>query len=190
MRVTNQQIAKVLALNSPDIAGKVEEYTKAIEAMPEEQRLALKSAYIFSSKVPPEEREDMFQELTYRVLKAFHQQQAEIRNKEAFAYRVAQNYWHTWWRDYKRHQPHLAGSLNEVIEVDEDGNGVEVIDTIVGEDDLEGKVIDKLETQRLRDKLRDMPDTIKPIIKKRLKGEKLSPTERSSLFRYHQKLLH
>jgi len=63
MNVSYRQIAKVLAkgmqLGGQDYSDKVEEYIKSIEAMPVEQRATLSAAYIFSCKVPKEEREDI-----------------------------------------------------------------------------------------------------------------------------------
>jgi len=71
MRVTYRQIARILVRGLPladdEIAGKVEEYTRAIEAMPEEARVALKAGYVFSSKVPPDEREDAFHDFVLAV---------------------------------------------------------------------------------------------------------------------------
>jgi len=67
MKVTNRQIAKILVRALPladeEIAGKTEEYIRAIEAMPENARLALQSAYILSSKVPKEEREKVIERI-------------------------------------------------------------------------------------------------------------------------------
>lgn len=191
MRVTYRQIAKVLVrglpLNNNEVASKVEEYIRVIEAMPEKARLALQSAYIFASKVPPDEREDMFLELFGQVLKAFNHQKIKTqiaRVNETFAYKVARCDWLTWYRDCKRHQPHWAGSLNEVT-TDEDGHEVELIDTMVGEAHFEDETVAKLDAQRIWDSL---PDTIKPIIKKRLRGETLTNAEKCKLHRYRKLL--
>lgn len=185
LRVTSRQIAKLLVRNLPDNAGKVDEYTKVIETMPEESKLALQSAYIFSSKVPPEERGDMFQELFCQVLEAFNKQKVtDIEQvKHAFAYTAGKFRLWNWEQKRKRRQKHFGGSLNEVI-TDEDGNEIELIDTLIGENDFEDKLIATLEAQRIWDEL---PDTIKPIIKKKLRGEPLLVKEQSKLERFRQK---
>ncbi len=187
LRVTSRQIAKMLVrrlpLDDKELAGKVGEYIKQIEAIPKEARLALQSAYIFSSKVPVEEREDMFQELTLKTLEALTHQRKE-GSVELFAYLVAGNKWRSWIRDTNRHKRIMPiDSLNEVT-VDEDRNEVELINTLVGEAEFESKVVAKLDAQRIWDKL---PDTIKPIIKKRLQGKVLLDKERSKLKRFRRK---
>lgn len=190
MRVTYRQIARILVrslpINDDEVTSKVDEYTKAIEAMPEKVRLALQSAYIFSSKVPPEEREEMFQELILQVLEAFnHQKITGIKRvNEVFAYTAGKLRLWNWKKKRKRRQPYFGGSLNEVT-TDEEGNEVELINTLVGEAHFEDEVIAKLEAQRIWDSL---PEAIKPIIIKKLRGEPLLVNEQSRLERFRQKL--
>lgn len=186
MRVTYRQIAKILVrglpLNDNEIASKIEEYTRAIEAMPEQARFALQSAYIFSSKVPPKEREDFFQELVCAVL--------EMNTKdEAYGYMKARGIWLDRVEGFaqregshkKKH--HKVSSLNEVIVLD--NQEVELGDRIIGADDLEDKVIERIEAQRI---YRELPRHIKLIVKKRFRGEPLSKREKQQLFKCRQEL--
>jgi hypothetical protein len=181
MRVTYRQIARVLVkglpLDDDEVAGKVDEYTKAIEAMPEEARVALKAGYIFSSKVPLDERRDMFQELFYAVLR-------KDTKDEGVAYMTARGKWLDelgCGEHKKKRQP--VSSLNRVTVLD--NQEVELIDTLVGMDDLEDKVIERIEAQRI---YRELPRHIKLIVKKRFRGEKLQPSEKRLLFNCREEL--
>ena len=182
IKVTDRQIAKILVralpLDDEELAGKVEEYTRAIEAMPQNQRLALRSAYIFASKVPKEEQEDMFQELATAILE-------NGTNSEALAYTIAQNDFRDWIEKRQTRKRRLAGSLNEV-KADKDGHEVELIDTLIGEADFEDKVIARVEAQRI---YRQLPHDIKLIVKKLYRGEKLLPKEQSRIYDYREAYL-
>lgn len=95
---------------------KVNEYLKVIRKLSTEAKTALRSAYVFSSKVPKQEREDMFQELALAVL--------EARTKdERLAYTICRFDWQNWWRKYKLHSQFFAGYLSEYeqIEIEADG---------------------------------------------------------------------
>ena len=179
MRVTYRQIAKVLVrglpLDDDEIASRVEDYVKDIEAMSDNQKLALKAGYIFASKVPKEEQADMFQELITAILE-------NGTDSEALAYTIARNGWIDWIRKKETLKCHLAGSLNEV-RTDQHGNEYELIDTIVGMDDLEDKVINRIEAQRL---YRQLPRHIKLIVKKLRRGEKLLKKERDKIYDYRE----
>lgn len=182
VKVTDRQIAKILVhglpLDDEELAGKVEEYIHIIDSMPQNTRLALKSAYIFSSKVPKEEREDMFQELATAILE-------NGTDSETLAYRIAQNDFRDWIEKRETHKRHLAGSLNEV-KADKDGHEVELIDTLVGEANFEDKAIAKLEAQRL---YRKLPYDIKLIVKKLYRGDKLLRKERDKIYEYRENYL-
>ncbi len=71
--ITYRHIAKMLASALPvegqEFGLKVEQYLDTIKRLPQEAKTALKSAYIFSRKVPREEREDLFQDIVLAVLK-------------------------------------------------------------------------------------------------------------------------
>lgn len=188
MRVAYRQIARVLVrglpLDDDEVAGKIEEYTRAIEAMPEEARFALQSAYIFSSKVPPKEREDLFQEIVYAVLRK------KSKDDGSVAYITGRGKWLDGCSEHKnkRHHKkkhHPCSSLNEVSRYDDRGEPVEVGETIVETDDLEDKVIERVEAQRI---YRELPRHIKLIVKKRFRGEPIGHRERQILFKFRQKL--
>ena len=136
LKVTYRDIAKMLCrafpLEGQDFASKVEEYLANIKRLPTESKLALKTAYIFSRKVPREEREDMFQELVIGVL--------EVKTKdEPFAYAVARCDWRNWWQKYMTRQHFYGGSLNKTV-VDSDGQEIQLAELIVGEAEFENKM--------------------------------------------------
>jgi len=173
-KVTYRSISKMLASALPiegeEFREKVEVNLKTIQSLSTEAKNALRSAYIFSRKVPRQEREDLFQELALAVLKA--------RTKdERLAYAIARCDWLNWWKKYKIRQHY---SLDTVIE-DEDGNPQRMGELIVGEVDFEYKLNGKVEAERIWFKL---PDNIKLIVKNRLLGKALTNTERSTLNRW------
>ncbi|KKK62299.1 hypothetical protein LCGC14_3005700, partial [marine sediment metagenome] len=65
-----RMLAKALPVEDEEFGTKVEEYRQVVVAMSAEQKTALKMAYIWSAKVPREEREDFFQDLALTLLKA------------------------------------------------------------------------------------------------------------------------
>jgi len=79
---------------------------------------------------------------------------------------------------------HLSSSLNEVITT-ENGQEIEVGERIVGLDDLEDKVISRLDAQRI---YRELPHHIKLLVKKRFQGEPLTHKEKEQLFKSRQEL--
>jgi hypothetical protein len=174
IKVTYRNIAKMLASALPVEAEEfteiVEANLKAIESLSMEAKNALKSAYIFSRKVPRQERQDLFQDLTLAILKA--------RTKdEKLAYAIARCDWLNWWKKYKIRQHY---SLDTIIE-DEDGNPQRMGELIVGEVDFEYRLDGKVDAERIWHKL---PDNIKLIVKNRLLRKALTNTERSILNRW------
>jgi hypothetical protein len=173
-KVTYRNIAKMLASALPvegeDFGKKVETNLKAIKALASYQKNALKMAYIFSRKVPRQEREDLFQDLALACFKA------KTRD-EKLAYAIARCDWINWWKKFKIRQHY---SLDTVIE-DEDGNLQRIGELIVGELDFEYRLDGKVDAKRIWHKL---PDNIKPIVRNRLLGKALTNTERSTLHRW------
>jgi len=163
LKVTYRQIAKMLCSALPvqneDFTLKVEEYLTAIKAMPIEAKNALKVAYVFSRKVPREEREDLFQDIALAVLKA-------KAKDEKLAYAIARMDWLDWWRRYSIRQ---HTSLDSVIN-DTEGNSTTLGELIVGAVQFEHMVDGKIEAERLWSKI---PDNIKPLVLKRLEGKPL-----------------
>ena len=177
IEITHRDIAKMLcsALPVQDEAfgEKVEEYLAVINAMPKEAKIALKVAYVFSRKVPREEREDLFQDLALAVFKA-------KTKDERLAYAIARCDWMDWWKKYKIRQHY---SIDSVIN-DEEGNAVTLADMLVGEVEFERKVNGKLDAERLWTLI---PDRIRPLINKRLIGKPLTNVERSAMSKYVKK---
>ena len=173
--VTYRDVAKMLASALPvegeDFRDRVEANLKSIKAMATGDKIALKVAYVFSRKVPREEREDLFQELALAVLKA-------KTKDEKLAYTIARLDWIDWWRKYRTREHY---SLDSVIE-DTEGNPTTLANMLVGEVEFERKMDGKLDAQRIFDKL---PNDIKPLIERRLMGQPPSKSaERMKLSRW------
>jgi hypothetical protein len=175
-KVTYRDIAKMLASALPiegeEFREKVEINLNTIKSLSTEAKNALKSAYIFSRKVPKQEREDFFQDI---ALKLFEANTSEQR----LAYAVARCDWLNWWKKFKVRQHY---SLDTIIE-DEDGNPKQMAELIIGEVDFEYKMDGKVDAERIWHKL---PDKIKPIIQHRLLGQALNQNERKRLSRWVQ----
>ena len=169
--ITYRHVAKMLASALPvegqEFGHKVEQYLETIKRLPQEAKVALKSAYIFSRKVPREEREDLFQDIALAVLK--------IKTKdERLGYAVARCDWRDFWKKYKIRQHY---SLDSVVD-DTEGNPVTLGELLVGETEFERKMNGKMDAEKIFDSL---PDHIKPLINKRLMGYTLNKTERNAL---------
>ncbi len=172
--ITYRHIAKMMASALPvegqEFGLKVEQYLVTIKKLPQEAKVALKSAYIFSRKVPREEREDLFQDIALAVLK--------IKTKdERLAYAIARCDWQDFWKRYKIRQHY---SLDSVVD-DSEGNPVTLGELLVGETEFERKMDGKMDAERIFDML---PANIQPIIDKRLIGKALNDAERQRLSRY------
>ena len=172
--ITYRHIAKMLASALPvegqEFGHKVEQYLETIKRLPQEAKTALKSAYIFSRKVPREERQDLFQDITLAVLK--------VKTKdERLAYAIARCDWIDFWKAYKIRQHY---SLDSIVDDTED-NPVTLGELLVGETEFERKMDGKMDAERIYDSL---PINIQPIIDKRLIGKALNQTERKRLNRY------
>jgi len=174
IQVTYRDIAKMLASALPvegeEFGVKVNEYLETIKALPREAKLALKVGYIFSRKVPRQEREDMFQDIALAVFKV------KARD-ERLAYAIARCDWRNWWEKYSIRQHY---SIDTIVE-DNEGNPVTFAELLVGEVEFERKMNGKLDAERIWDKL---PKLIKPLVNKRLIGKALTATERKQMSRY------
>ncbi len=171
LEVTYRDIAKMLASALPvegeDFREVVETHIQTIKALPKDARIALKTAYVFSRKVPREEREDLFQDLALAVLKV-------KTEDERLAYTVARFDWKDFWRQYKTRSHY---SLDTVIE-EEEGSATTLAELLVGEVEFERKINGKLDAERIFDSL---PAKIKPLVDKRLIGKSLNSTERTQM---------
>jgi len=172
--ITYRHVAKMLASALPvegqEFGLKVEHYLDTIKRLPQEAKIALKSAYIFSRKVPREEREDLFQDIALAVLKV-------KTEDERLAYAIARCDWRDFWKAYKIRQHY---SLDSVVD-DSEGNPFTLGELLVGETEFERKMNGKLDAERIYNTL---PLNIQPLIDKRLIGKPLNQTERKRLSRY------
>ena len=169
-----RMLAKALPVEDEEFGTKVEEYRQVVVAMSAEQKTALKMAYIWSAKVPREEREDFFQDLALTLLKA-------NLHEEKLAYAIARCDWLDWWRKFKIRQ---HTSLEAIIQTDDTGNPMTLAETLVGEVEFETRQCAKMDAERIWNKL---PAEIKPIIAKRLSGKALTNSDRGLLFRFVKK---
>ena len=173
IQVTYRDIAKMLVSALPvedDGFLIVEEYIETIKALPRETKLAMKVGYIFSRKVPRQEREDVFQDIALALFK--------VKAKdERLAYAIARCDWQDIWRKYMVRQNY---SLDSVVE-DDEGSPVTLAELIVGEVEFERKMDGKLDAERIWDKL---PRHIQPIVHQRLIGKALTRPERNTLNYY------
>jgi len=174
IEVTYRDIAKMMSSALPvegeEFSLKVSETLEAIKSLPQEAKIALKVAYVFSRKVPRQEREDLYQDIALAVFKA-------KTKDERLAYAIARCDWQNWWRQFKVRQ-HL--SLDSVTE-DNDGNPVTLAELLIGETEFELKMDGKMDAERIWDRL---PSHIKPIVQNRLLGKALNSSERNKLNRY------
>ena len=171
---TYRNVAKMLTsalpIKAEDYRQAVDDCLAEIKRLPQSAKVALRSAYIFSRKVPTQEREDLFQELALAIL------EAKVED-ERLAYAIARCDWRNWWRKYMTRSHYYAGSLNATLE-DDDGQEVEFGELLVGEVEFERKMAGKLDGQALYAKL---PEAIKQVVNKRLIGKPLTSTERTRL---------
>ena len=171
--VANHKLAKVLSGGNGqffDDKQFIELQTrngKAIDKLSTNAKLAVEVAYIFSQKVPSNERADLFQELALAVLDSGTE-------KLAFAYTIARRDWQNWYKSYKLHSQFYGGYLSDTI-TNSDGEETELAELLVGEVELERKMIDKLDAVTL---WQQIPADIQKLVMKRLQGKPLG-TSRS-----------
>lgn len=169
--VTYRHVAIMLAAALPvkdeEFRERVEANLEAIKKLPQEFKTALKMAYIFSRKVPREEREDLFQELAITLLEA-------KTNNEKLAYSIARCDWQDWWKKYRIRQHY---SLDSVIE-DEEGNPATFGELVIGETEFELKMDGKMDAKRIWEML---PDNLKKAVQARLLGQMISPSDACDL---------
>lgn len=160
-------LVKAMPVDGEQFTDKVSEYTAIIQAMPIEHKLALRSAYIFSAKVPREEREDMFQELAIALLE-------NGTKSPALAYSIARCDWRNWWSKYKIRQHY---SLDTVVN-DSDDTLATFGELVIGECDFDIRMNSEIECQRI---VKMLPDKLKRVVKMTLLGQMVSPWDRLEL---------
>lgn len=135
---------------------------KSFENLTPNGQLAIEAAFVFSRKVPQNERQDLFQELLTAVL-------ASGTENAAFAYAIVRRDWQNWYSSYKLHSQFYQGYLSETI-TDAEGQETELAELLVGEIEFERRQIDKLDAQKL---WLQIPKHIQKLVLKRVLGKPL-----------------
>jgi len=170
-KATYQQVSKAMLGPNFDrddsFIDLVKQTAKQIEGLGVNAKLAIEAGYIFSRKVPQEERQDIFQELVTAILDSGTE-------SAAFAYTIARRDWQNWWAEYKLHSQFYEGYLSETI-TNSDGEETELAELLVGEVEFENRQIDKLDAQRL---WQQIPAYIQQLVTKRLEGKPLGASRK------------
>ena len=167
-----QQIAKA-AIGGPNFDDDnqylelVKSTAKELDKLSTNAKLAIEAGYIFSRKVPGNERQDLFQELVLAILDSGTE-------STAFAYTIARRDWQDFWRSYKVRNHFYSGYLSDVI-LNSDGEETELAELLVGEVEFERTQIDKLDSQALWLRI---PKDIQKLVMKRLLGKPLGAPRR------------
>jgi len=127
--------------------------------------LALQTAYVFSKKVPRQERRDMFQEL---FLTLYEHKMSD----NGLAYAIARADWCNWWRSYKLRSHYSLDMAADANSGDSFG------DLLVGVCDFEAQILGKINGDRL---LEALPDYIRKIVQRKLDGRPTSKREQAQL---------
>lgn len=165
-KATYQQVSKAMlgdGFNRDDsFIELVKTTAKQIEGLGVNAKLAVEASYIFSRKVPREERQDLFQELVTAILDSGTED-------AAFAYTIARRDWQNWWSKYTLHSQFYEGYLSDTL-TNSDGDETELAELLVGEVEFENRQIDKLDSERL---WQQIPADIQMLVTKRLQGKPL-----------------
>jgi hypothetical protein len=177
VKVTLRDIAKMLVKYMPiegqDFTSKIEAYISLLKKLDKPSKLALTAAYIFSSKCPKAEREDLFQELVTRCYEA--NPQSEIN-----AYSVARCDWKNWLDSWYREHKTTLQSYDITIQ-DDGGNEIRASELLVGDCEFEARECSNIDASNIWQLL---PVDIKPLVQKRLSGLGLSAKEGMRLMRF------
>lgn len=163
-------IASRLSEGMPDRYSKLADYSRDIEAMPLLEQYTLAAAYHYSRQVPEEDKRDFFQDVVAYILERLDKVD-KARNPKAYLNKIAHNWWCNWLR--KRTQ------REKVQSVDVDEVEYKLADTR----DTIAEVEANLQSASIWQAL---PSHIQPIIRKRLNGDNLTASERSTLWAYRQ----
>ncbi len=178
---TNRSIAKMLASAlqiEGEFAEHVQSYLREIDKLPNEQKRALKYAFIFSRKAPQQERQDLYQELAIKLL--------ELRpSDDKLAYAIARCDWKDWWKSFKTRCHYNLDSIERLSD-SEDGSdyGQDAIDRQMYHSDLlTGEIESKarIDAKLLYNKL---PKQIQAIVAKKLQGVATTKLEQSIMRRW------
>ena len=177
VKVTLRDIAKMLVKNmrieGQDFGSKIEAYILLLKKLDKPSKLALSAAYVFSSKCPKAEREDLFQELVTRCYEA--NPQSEIN-----AYSISRCDWKNWLDSWYREHKTTLQSYDVTIQ-DDDGNEFRASELLVGDCEFEARECSNLDASNIWQKL---PDDVKPLVAKRLSGKALTNIERKVIYNF------
>ena len=177
VKVTLRDIAKMLVKYMPiegqDFTSKIEAYISILKKLDKPSKLALTAAYVFSSKCPKAEREDLFMELVTRCYEA--NPQSEIN-----AYSIARCDWKNWLDSWYREHKTTLQSYDITIQ-DDDGSEIRASELLVGDCEFEAHECSNIDASNIWQKL---PADIKPIVQKRLIGLALSKDQQKRLERF------
>jgi len=171
-KATYQQISKAAMVSDgfdkdDSFIELVKNTAKEIEGLGINAKLAIEAGYIFSRKVPQEERQDLFQELVTAILESGTED-------AAFAYTIARRDWQNWWSKYALHSQFYEGYLSDTL-TNSDGDETELAELLIGEVEFENKQIDKLDAKQL---WQQIPADIQKLV------TTLNDTERKRLNRW------
>jgi hypothetical protein len=161
-------LCSALPLEGKDFGQQVQTVERELLRMTKRNKanlVALQTAYVFSKKVPRQERQDMFQEL---FLTLYEHRMSD----NGLAYAIARADWCNWWRAYKIRSHY---SLDMAADAD---SGDSFGDLLVGVCDFEAQVLGKINGDRL---LEALPDYIRKIVQRKLNGQPTSKREQAQL---------
>jgi hypothetical protein len=180
-RVSHRDIAKMLVYAMPikfspdEFLQCVEDNIKAIQDMPKESRIALKMGYLFSSRVPRDEREDFMQELSLKLI--------ELKcPDEKLAYTIARCDWVDWWRRYAKKEATYT-SLEAMLETREGEGQNEAILADLTTGAMEYETREDCKAKRILDAMSQTEAGKRMLMigAKRLQGLALTHAERQAL---------
>lgn len=182
--VSTTKIARMFVACIPDLtlADKIRmmrSTKEAIEKLSTKDKIALRSAYIFSHKVPKNQRDDFSQELFLALWSDKAIQNCDTAQKtERYSYALARVKWFDFWKAYRiRNHYSLDMSINSADNPDSNTFG----DMLVSETIFERKIDGELAVQSVYDSL---PRIVSECVDKRLRGKGLTKTERIILESY------
>lgn len=174
LQCTYRQVAKGMASGLPLEGEKfreaIVEYLRAIKSLPIADRIALKCAWIFSRRVPAQERQDCLQHFYLLLLD-------KPTQDERLAYTIARCDWKNWWRDYTRYAQYVTRYLSENVGIDGEGE-IELAEALAGDVDFERRLIGDMDGQALYDKL---PAWVQRLVNRAIIGYPIKGGERQLL---------
>ncbi len=208
LAVTTRQLAKMFVAAYPiefhgdEFRDLTNQFEAGIRKLSKANQNALRCAYIFSSKVPRQDRQDLFQELTLALLEA-------NTDEPKLQYAVARCDWLNWWGKYKTRQHYSVNvdfdtetaeqiGINsyQLAELSEQSKDMADIvketrlaltdkheirlrnEVFIGEVDFETRMCDQIHARNI---WKQLPSRIKKIATNRLMGHNTNHADREYL---------